>query len=78
VHVHRVSEVGEHLLGAAPARILLIGVARFAPNQFLVFVCHGTTADPFFSFMNMNMVKFRHRSTFLVGSIMQLRRLGGP
>jgi len=76
--VHGLTEISEHLLGATAAGVLLVGVAGFAAKQFLVFVCHRTAADPFSSFMNMNMIEFRHGSTFLVRCLVQLRGLGGP
>jgi hypothetical protein len=78
VDVHGLSKIGEHLLGATPASILLVGIAGFAAEQFLIFVRHRTAADPFVSFMNMDMIEFRHASTFLVGSGCKLRWLRGP
>ncbi len=63
--VHGFSKISKHLLGTTPARILLVRIAGFAPEQFLVFVGHGTAADPLASFMNMNMIEFRQGSTLL-------------
>jgi hypothetical protein len=77
VHVHRLAKISEHLLSTTPARILLVGIAGFAAEQFLIFVGHGTAADPFSSFVNMNMIEFRHGSTS-PRSHHELRRLHGP
>jgi hypothetical protein len=60
MHVHRISEVTQQLLGASLAGFLLVGIARLAANQFLVFVGHGTATDPFVILMDMDMVEFRH------------------
>ena len=78
MYVHRFAKIGEHLFGAAPAGFLLIGIAGFAADQFLVFVRHGSAANPFAPVMNMDMIEFRHGLTFLVRRLKQLRRLPGP
>ncbi len=59
--VHRFSEVAQHLFGAAPARFVLVGVARLAADELLVFVCHGTAANPFAVLMNVDMIEFGHK-----------------
>ena len=68
--MHGLAKVGQHLFRAAPAGFLLIGIAGFAADQFLVFVGHGSAANPFASLMNMDMIEFGHSSLFLVRRLM--------
>jgi hypothetical protein len=62
--VHRLTEIGEHLLGAAAAGIPLVGVASLAADQFLILVGHGAATNPFVVLVDMNMIEFRHDAPF--------------
>jgi len=58
--VHRLAEIPQQLLGAAPAGFFLINVAGFAANQFLVLVPHGSAANPLVAIADVYVIEFGH------------------
>ena len=58
--VHRFAEIPQQLLRAAPTSLVFIDVARFAADQFLVFIGHGAAADPLLAIAYVNMIEFGH------------------
>jgi hypothetical protein len=60
LHVHGVAEVRQNLARAALAGVLFLRVARFAPDQLLVFEGHGSTAHPILAVTHVYVIEFSH------------------
>src|SRR5690242_9137607 len=60
MNVHGFTEVGQQLLGGTAASFVLVGVARLAADQFLIFVSHGAPADPFVALVDVYVIEFDH------------------
>ena len=62
LHVHRLAEIAQQLLGTTAAGLIFVDVARLASYQFLVVVGHGAPADPLVAFMDVDVIEFGHGS----------------
>lgn len=70
LHVHSVAEVRQDLLRTAVAGILLIRITGFASNQFTVFKCHTTSANPVFPVADVDVIELCHASILFGYSVL--------
>ena len=71
--MHGIAEIGKDLLGTAAAGLVLIGVARLAPDQFTVFEGHTASANPIFPVADVDMIELCHASILMWLKCVELR-----